>query len=356
MEKTFEWSEDGKVLLKLLDKEATEIVVPEGVEKIGNEAFKKCSSLQSISLPNSLTTIGEKAFCKCISLTELHIPDSVISIGDYAFWKCTGIVHVNVPRSVNTIGRGVFKDCESLVSIHIPDNVKSIGDLAFWHCKSLASIEIPESVTSIGMNAFSYGRLESVYIPASITAMGEAPFSTCWALKNINVASDNPHYVSIDGVLFSKDMERIIAFPAGKKVEEYRIPSSVLSIERGAFSGCSPYENWHMYFTKVHIPDGVASIGAYAFGWCRFLQSIDIPASVTSIGMSAFESCECLQTVYFRHQDIRECEIDAEAFKRVDLNKCTLCVTEENLEACRQHPVLSKFKHILTSFSSDDNG
>jgi hypothetical protein len=185
--------------------------------------------------------------------------------------------------------------------------------------------------------------------------MGEAPFSTCWALKNINVASDNPHYVSIDGVLFSKDMERIIAFPAGKKVEEYRIPSSVLSIERGAFSGCSPYENWHMYFTKVHIPDGVASIGAYAFGWCRFLQSIDIPASVTSIGMSAFESCECLQTVYFRHQDIRECEIDAEAFKRVDLNKCTLCVTEENLEACRQHPVLSKFKHILTSFSSDEN-
>lgn len=138
---------------------------------------------------------------------------------------------MNVPRSVNTIGRGVFKDCESLVSIHIPDNVKSIGDLAFWHCKSLASIEIPESVTSIGMNAFSYGRLESVYIPASITAMGEAPFSTCWALKNINVASDNPHYVSIDGVLFSKDMERIIAFPAGKKVEEYRIPSSVLSIK-----------------------------------------------------------------------------------------------------------------------------
>jgi hypothetical protein len=111
-----------------------------------------------------------------------------------------------------------------------------------------------------------------------------------------------------------------------------------------------------MYFTKVHIPDGVASIGAYAFGWCRYLQSADIPASVTSIGMSAFESCECLQTVYFRHQDIRECEIDAEAFKRVDLNKCTLCVTEENLEACRQHPVLSKFKHILTSFSSDDNG
>ena len=64
MEKTFEWSEDGKVLLKLLDKEATEIVVPEGVEKIGDEAFKKCSSLQSISLPDSLTTIGEKAFCK----------------------------------------------------------------------------------------------------------------------------------------------------------------------------------------------------------------------------------------------------------------------------------------------------
>ena len=349
MEKTFEWSEDGKVLLKLLDKEATEIVVPEGVEKIGNEAFKKCSSLQSLSLPDSLTTIGEKAFAKCISLTELHVPDSVISIGDYAFWKCTGIVHVNVPRSVNTIGRGVFKDCESLVSIHIPDNVKSIGDLAFWHCKSLASIEIPESVTSIGMNAFSYGRLESVYIPASVTTMGEAPFSGCWALKNINVASDNPHYVSIDGVLFSKDMKRIIAFPAGKKVEGYRIPSGVLSIGRGAFQGCSPYER-HMYFTEVHIPDGVASIGIYAFGWCRHLQSADIPESVTFIGMSAFGHCDSLKIVRFHHHDIRKCWIDDEAFERVDLNICTLCVTEENLEFCRRHPVFSKFKHTITSF------
>ena len=111
-----------------------------------------------------------------------------------------------------------------------------------------------------------------------------------------------------------------------------------------------------MYFTKVHIPDGVVSIGVYAFAWCRFLQSIDIPASVISIGMSAFESCDSLQTVCFRHRDIGGCEIDAEAFKRVDLNKCTLCVSEENLGACRLHPVLSKFKHIVTFVKSDENG
>ena len=67
MEKTFEWSEDGKVLLKLLDNGVKEVVVPDGVVTIGDEAFKKCSSLQSISLPDSLTTIGEKAFCKCFS-------------------------------------------------------------------------------------------------------------------------------------------------------------------------------------------------------------------------------------------------------------------------------------------------
>lgn len=48
--------------------------------------------------------------------------------------------------------------------------------------------------------------------------------------------------------------------------------------------------------------------------------------------------------------------IGDEAFKRVDLNKCTLCVSEENLEACRLHPVLSKFKHIVTFVKSDENG
>ena len=74
MEKTFEWSEDGKVLLKLLDNGVKEVVVPDGVVTIGDEAFKKCSSLQSISLPDSLTTIGEKAFCKVSIFLQVLSP------------------------------------------------------------------------------------------------------------------------------------------------------------------------------------------------------------------------------------------------------------------------------------------
>ena len=121
------------------------------------------------------------------------------------------------------------------------------------------------------------------------------------------------------------------------------VPRGVDTIGKGVFKDCES-------LVSIHIPDSVTSIGDYAFWQCKALANVEIPASVTSIGMSAFESCDSLQTVCFRHRDIGGCEIDAEAFKRVDLNKCTLCVSEENLGACRLHPVLSKFKHIVTFF------
>ena len=113
------------------------------VSSIGDEAFKKCTGLTSITIPNSVTSIGLGAFSGCTSLTSVTIPNSVTSIGDGAFSGCTSLTSVTIPNSVTTIGDRAFSGCASLTSVTIPISVTSIGEGAFAYCTALTSINIP---------------------------------------------------------------------------------------------------------------------------------------------------------------------------------------------------------------------
>ena len=115
------------------------IIIPDGVTKIGNGAFKSCGI--DIKLPESLEEIGDFAFSGC-DLGDLILPDGLRSIGPYAFSYCRGITELT-----------------------IPDSVISIGDYAFSGCKNLKDISIPDSELTIGNHAFSDTGLTSTAIP-----------------------------------------------------------------------------------------------------------------------------------------------------------------------------------------------
>jgi hypothetical protein len=164
-----------------------------------------------------------------------------------------------------------------LTSVTIPNSVTSIGNWAFSN-NQLTSITIPNSVTSIGNYAFSNNQFTSVTIPNSVTNIGRGAFASCTNLTTINTDIGNTAYISIDGILYTKDKKILVAYPAGKK-GTVTIPDSVISIGDGAF-----FDN---KLTSVIIPDSVTSIGDYAFNKNQ-LTSVTIPDSVTSIGDSAF--------------------------------------------------------------------
>ena len=163
--------------------------------------------------------------------------------------------------------------------------VTSIGDYAFYYCFSLTSVTIPDSVTSIGYYAFlNCTSLTSVTIPRSVTNIGANPFGNCKKLQKIKVSPDNHALATINGVLFDKLEKKLVCYPRVFTDTSYVIPQGIRSIGDYAFLNCTS-------LTSITIPDSVTSIGDFAFFDCTSLTSVTIPGSVTSIGNNAFYRC-----------------------------------------------------------------
>ena len=172
-------------------------------------------------------------------------------------------------ESYSVVGIGNYKDSNVVIPAQYNNRpVTSIRFNAFKGCENLTSIEIPSSVTSIGNYAF-WG---------------------CSSLTSITVDDHNQAYLSIDGILFSKDRTILIRYPSGKTEVSYTIPEGVTSIGNYAFYSCDT-------LTSIEIPSSVMNIGDGAFDDCNNLSSIEMPSSVTSIGNYAFYSCERITSI-----------------------------------------------------------
>lgn len=214
---------------------------------IGSSAFYKCENLMSITIPNSVTSIESGAFADCISLASVEIPSGVTEIGSRAFSGCVGLTSVAISNSVTKIKYEAFWECTSLQTFTIPSSVRIIEDGAFGHCSSITSIIIPNSVIEIGN-----------YV-----------FRGCTRLSQINVEEDNQNYASIDGVLYDKNITKLICCPAGTNLTSILIPNSVTSIGSEAFSDC-------VSLTSIEIPSEVTEISDYTFFGCTGLLAIEV--------------------------------------------------------------------------------
>ena len=189
------------------------------------------------------------------------------TIDIFAFAYSNNLTGVTIGSGVTTIGEGAFFGCESLTTISIPDNVTTIGEDAFVACEYLTTLNIGSGVESI-CDGLCQG---------------------CYNLMEITV-SGGTYFKSVDNVLFTYDGKRIIQYPAGSTATSYTIPDGVETIGAFAFA----YSN---NLTSVTIPNTVTSIGTCAFSDCSGLTTMSIPSSVTYIGDEAFGYCSGLTTV-----------------------------------------------------------
>ncbi len=205
---------------------------------IGSSAFSGCEALTSVVFPASLTSIGGGAFYYCVALTSVAFPASLTSIGYDAFRDCDALTSVDLlSTSLTYIGDGAFYNCDALTSVTFPASLTSIGGSAFSGCEALTSVAFPASLTSIGDYAFlGCDALTSVSFPTSLTSIGYYAFSGCEALTNLMVDESNPAFASRDNVLYSKNLDTLVCYPAGLG-KEVVIPEMVRSVREDAFPG-----------------------------------------------------------------------------------------------------------------------
>ena len=162
-------------------------------------------------------------------------------------------------------------------------------------------------VTSIESNAFTmllwqvvmgspistivgHTNLSELTIPSSVTNVSDQAFAYCSGLTNITVDPANNLFSSIEGVLFSKNQDTIIAYPQGKAAVFYAIPQSVTTIGNSAFS-------WSFGLSRVVMGNGITIIGDSAFLRCDGLANVEIGTGVKSIGKFAFGGCGQLTSI-----------------------------------------------------------
>lgn len=168
-----------------------EIVIENGITRIGDFAFDYCTEVESITIPDSVTSIGTFAFNKCSKLESITIPDSVISIDSMAFALCSGLKTITIPDSVTSLGEDAFFYCTNLTSVKLSNNLECIEDATFFFCESLESVEIGNKVKSIKNSAFACCfKLKDVTLPESVNYIGDDAFFRCQSLDTITI--ENP--------------------------------------------------------------------------------------------------------------------------------------------------------------------
>ena len=149
------------------------------VTGIGDEAFKACVNLNSITFEGELLYVGEAAFYGCSGLKTIVLPETVETIKANAFRSCTALESVTLSQKLEKIELAAFWDCTALKSISLPADLKTIGGGAFWNCAALTEVVIPAGVETVGDTAF-YGctALKSATY-TSTTELGESVFDNC---------------------------------------------------------------------------------------------------------------------------------------------------------------------------------
>ncbi len=322
--------------------------VSEGIEKIGENAFRGCTNLLTAKLP-STATVGNYVFAGCSSLASLtvnlngkqlkqlfgegnsSIPSSLktveivgsTTLAASAFAGGSMIESISLPETLTTVGSGAFSDCSSLASLTVDSQNQNIFvQCGILYDKATVSalgwvsvfpgiMNYPEGVVSIPGGDMS--TVNDITVPDSATRFigtvkGLAPMGARgprFLFNEINVVnlvtakvttgSEAPVFSGAEKLTEVVLPDTVTAIPYNafngcKALKTVNIPSTVVSIGGAAFSGC-------VSLSEITLPSGITAIAGLAFKNCKALKTLKIPSSVTEIGERAFEGCSSLTSV-----------------------------------------------------------
>lgn len=207
-------------------------------------------------------------------------------------------------KKVSAIGMNAFTGNNVITDLVIPEGVTTLNWYSFNTCKNLETVTLPDSLEFIDSWAFERcSKLKTINVPANVTRINGGAFAQNSSMTSITCDPANKNYVSVDGVLFTKDMKELVAYPGGIQ-GGYTVPATVNHIGDAAFYGALGLDSVTILgnldfigfeafaecskLTDVAIRDGVNYVGYWAFRGCDGIKTLTVPQSVTNIGNQAF--------------------------------------------------------------------
>ena len=282
---------------------------------VNNNTFFGCLNLAEVELSEGVQRIGDTAFSGCSALKEITIPSTVcnnpvpsstsqaqvLGIGKNAFKECTSLESITFAEGGSaglTLAEGAFTGCSSLTAVDFTERLvngvdknsgvfPAIGKNAFSDCTSLAVVTNLGVLEGIGDFAFKNAAITEIKLPAMLTYYGTSPFMGC-PLTKIDIEDGNQTLEVKDGILYDKSLTKLLIYPIGLE-GEVSIPDSVEEIGEGVFAGSG--------ISAITLPSSLTEVGAQAFKGCKKLTRVVLPEGCTAIGANAFTDCPMLESI-----------------------------------------------------------
>ena len=261
------------------------------------EMFDSCYNLKSLTLPHGVTVVSTYAFRRCYSMQYVSIPPTVTRFGDSAFYE-SGLLDITIPTSVTRMDQNALRET-SISYLHLPSTVTTVGTYVasgnyklkeailntvyttatISNCRAF-DVTIPAGRQRIGSYEFSANRFKSITLPNTVTYIDTYAFNECNRMTHINIPS------SVNTIKGN-------AFRSCVALEDITFPSGITTIDSNVLYACYGLVN-------VVLPSTVTTIAGNAFYQCYSLPNITIPAAVTSIAGGAFSSCYGLTEIHLK--------------------------------------------------------
>lgn len=249
-------------------------------------------------------------------------------------------------------GLGILMHLD-ITETQLPNN--TLHDFAFSRV-SIKEILLPNSVVTYEWQCFFNSKVEYVRVGTSTSVLYENPghtyngydysaFTNTREMVTYEVAADNPHFKSIDGVIFSKDMKVLVSYPSNKADNAYTIPEGVEIVEYDAFGNARNLRSVTFPNSLHTLSDyafssvkdlgtinwgtGLETIGYSAFMWCTGMGELDLPEGLKTIGYSAFFNAQMTRVtgpstlLSISHDSFRGDGLDGNSLVTLDFSKCT---------------------------------
>ncbi len=171
---------------------------------------------------------------------------------------------------------------DGITKIKVPSSVKGIGTHAFEGFSKVVTVELSEGVETLDVGAFtSLDLLTSVSLPNSLKNYNSGAFLNCAKLTNITVNSQNTEYTSENGVLYTKNKDKLVCYPSGKTATSFTVDAACLELSNYAFTNNSTLQTLNL--------NNVNTINSYAVVNCSALATLNAPKTdfIYSAGVAA---------------------------------------------------------------------